>query len=612
MTIHDNSLQYPVMIKSILLRKSEAHKTIDINGGAQGVVGAHNSGEWLLFTNPVDVVATSDAAKVVDRLNDVEARVDQSKLFAAGFISYEASPAFDSALTAVKQTELPLFCFGLFESVQVLDEPPVTQADFETSNWHQSISPERYLEQLAKIKKHIRAGDTYQVNYTFQRSADYVGDPRALFHRFAKDAPYAAYVELEDYAICSASPELFFSKTRSKITTKPMKGTARRGLIQAEDEQRQNELASSEKDRAENIMIVDMIRNDLGRVADTGSVKVTKPLQLEKYPTLWQMTSTVTAKTTSSCANIISALFPCASITGAPKIETMKIIDELETQARGLYTGSIGYIAPGGLAQFSVAIRTAVMHLDSKRLNYGVGSGIVWDSDPQSEYEECLLKSKAIDNVTETQTFQLLETLRWQKGQNYFLLEQHLARLLGSATYFDFNVDETEINNSLRRLSNTLENQPFSSQRVRLTVDKLGCIGVEATPLQPSASDNVPKIVRLGHSPINSSDPFYYHKTTQRQMYEVQRRQHTDCFDVLLWNEKNEVTEFTIANFVLETDGRFFTPPVSCGLLNGTYRQYLIDQGELQERVIYTDELTRTSKIFLINSVRKWVPVSLV
>ena len=354
-----------------------------------------------------------------------------------------------------------------------------------------------------------------------------------------------------------------------------------------------------------------MIRNDLSRVAKTGSVKVTKPLQLEKYPTLWQMTSTVTAETSSSCSEIISALFPCASITGAPKVATMKIIDELETQARGIYTGSIGYLAPGGLAQFSVAIRTAVLHLDSKQLDYGVGSGIVWDSDPLSEYEECLLKSRAVDNVTETQAFELLETLLWQKDRPYFLLDYHLARLQSSAKYFDFKVNETEINASLQRLSDQLKCQPHNSQRVRMTVNKSGYVDVESTPLGTSTLPSAPEKVRLGHSSIDSSDPFYYHKTTQRQMYEAQRQQHTDCFDVLLWNENNEVTEFTIANFVLELDGKYYTPPVSCGLLNGTYRQYLIDQGELKERVIYTHELNKASKIYLINSVRKWVSVSL-
>jgi para-aminobenzoate synthetase/4-amino-4-deoxychorismate lyase len=599
------------MIKSILLRRNEAHTNITINSGGQNAIGANAQGEWLLFTHPVDVVSTSDATKIVDLLNDIESRVEELKLYAAGFISYEASSAFDSALTAVKKSDLPLFCFGLFESVQVFDNPPSIQGDFETNNWRQSGSCDHYLEQLAKIKKRIRAGDTYQVNYTFQRSADYTGDPLALFHRFAKDAPYAAYIESEDFAICSASPELFFNKTGSLITTKPMKGTVRRGLSQADDEQRQNELASSEKDRAENIMIVDMIRNDLSRVAKTGSVKVTKPLQLEKYPTLWQMTSTVTAQTSSSCSEIISALFPCASITGAPKVATMKIIDELETQARGIYTGSIGYLAPGGLAQFSVAIRTAVLHLDSKQLDYGVGSGIVWDSDPLSEYEECLLKSRAVDNVTETQAFELLETLLWQKDQPYFLLDYHLARLQSSAKYFNFKVNETEINASLQGLSDQLKCQPHSSQRVRMTVNKSGYVDVESTPLGMSTLPSAPEKVRLGHSSIDSSDPFYYHKTTQRQMYEAQRQQHTDCFDVLLWNENNEVTEFTIANFVLELDGKYYTPPVSCGLLNGTYRQYLIDQGELKERVIYTHELNKASKIYLINSVRKWVSVSL-
>lgn len=599
------------MINSILLRRNNEHSNIPFERDDQDAMVKKNRGNWLLFTDPVEVVSTSDTTKVVDLLRDVETKVESQKLYAAGFISYEASSAFDAAFTAEKQSTLPLFCFGLFADVQVLDEPPSIDGEFHLNGWHESDSKDRYLEHLAAIKKHIYAGDTYQVNYTFKRRADYIGNPQALFHQFAKDAPYAAYLELDDFAICSNSPELFFSKTGSKVTTKPMKGTIRRGLNLQDDELRQKELASSEKDRAENIMIVDMIRNDLGRVAKTGSVKVIEPFQLEKYPTLWQMTSTVIAETESSCVEVISALFPCASITGAPKIETMKIIAELEAQSRGVYTGCIGYMAPGGMAQFSVAIRTAVLNFSDQQLNYGVGSGVVWDSDPSQEYEECLLKSLAVEREIETLDFELLETMLWQKEQGYFLLDYHLMRLQDSASYFDFVANELKINGALRQLSVELESQGYARQRVRMTISKAGHVHLESTPLEGSNLLGESKIVRLSDLPIDIANPFYYHKTTQRQIYEAPRQQHADCFDVLLWNEHNQITEFTIANFVLELDGKHYTPPVSCGLLNGTYRQYLIDQGKLEERIIYKDELNEQSKIYLINSVRQWVRVSL-
>jgi para-aminobenzoate synthetase / 4-amino-4-deoxychorismate lyase len=595
------------MINSILLRRNKQHVSMTVDNR----VGSSIDGEWLSFTDPVEVISTSDIGDIVGLLADLESRVEQEKLFAAGFISYEASPAFDNALTASKKPSLPLLCFGLFKTVQSLDQPPVEEGDFQLGEWRQPDSKDYYVSQLAKIKKRIRAGDTYQVNYTFTRKAIYNGNPKILFSQFAKNAPYAAYLEMDDFVICSASPELFFTRTGSTLTTKPMKGTLPRGLTEDQDNLHRNKLKTSEKDRAENIMVVDMIRNDLGRIAQTGSVNVEKQLQLEKYPTLWQMTSTVTAKTDSSSAKTLSALFPCASITGAPKAETMKIIDGLETEARGIYTGSIGYIAPGGLAQFSVAIRTALLHLDSQQLDYGVGSGIVWDSDPVLEYQECLLKSRAIRNPTETRDFDLLETLLWEKGQGYYLMDYHLARLNSSAQYFDFSVDEVQVTQALDDLANDLSTQSDDNQRVRLTVGTTGQVHIETQPLEQSIEPIAPAKVRFGKIPIDSSSPFYYHKTTHRQMYEDQKQQQAECFDVLLWNENNEVTEFTIANFVLELDGSHYTPPISTGLLNGTYRQHLLDQGQLQERVIYKSELNEESKIFLINSVRKWAPVSL-
>jgi para-aminobenzoate synthetase/4-amino-4-deoxychorismate lyase len=422
---------------------------------------------------------------------------------------------------------------------------------------------------------------------------------------------YAAYVDTGRYVIASASPELFFQLDGGTITGRPMKGTVERGRTTLEDKEQADWLRNSEKNRAENVMIVDMIRNDLGRIAKTGSVHVPELFTAEKYPTLWQMTSTVQAATSASITTIFKALFPCASITGAPKVSTMKFIAELETTPRKIYTGSIGYISPNRKATFNVAIRTALIDRKNQTAEYGVGGGIVWDSTSPDEYAEALLKARVL--TESSPQFSLLETMLWAPEEGFFLREKHIARLLDSAGYFNFPITcNGGVTPSLRveHYLNEIASQFTSPQRVRLLLDKNGNLSHETSPFQPA--DGHPSLkVCLAREPVDSGNVFLFHKTTHREVYESARRNLPDCDDVLLFNERDELTEFTVGNLVVELDRKLYTPPLSCGLLAGTYREHLLETGQVEERVIRKDELSNCTKFLFVNSVRKMQSVTL-
>jgi len=379
-----------------------------------------------------------------------------------------------------------------------------------------------------------------------------------------------------------------------------MKGTVRRGLTPEEDKELADWLHNSIKNRAENVMIVDMIRNDLGRIARIGSVHVPELFVVEKYPTLLQMTSTVEASTGATLDEIFSALFPCASITGAPKVSTLNIIAELEATPRKLYTGSIGYILPNRKAQFSVAIRTALIDRQTHQAEYGVGGGIVWDSTCADEYSEALLKARVL--TESPREFSLVETLLWTPQEGYFLRDKHLTRIRDSAEYFGFEFAKDDMEIYLDELAASFT----SPQRVRILLSRFGELKSEARSFQ--ADTRIFKVCLTRH-PIQSNDVFLYHKTTQREAYDNGLIVPQVYSDVLLYNEKNELTEFTIGNLVVEMNGELFTPPISCGLLGGTFRASLLEAGQIKERVIKVEDLKKYQKVFLINSVRKWVVV---
>lgn len=549
--------------------------------------------DWLSFENPVEVLT----ARTPDEVFQCLEKVEQSGLWAAGFVSYEAAGAFDDALKTYTPGNLPLLQFGLFQTLEKIK--PESHGEYSLGEWKPSVSRGEYIEAIAEIKEHIAAGDTYQVNHTFRLNADFEGDPFAFFCDLisAQQGGYSAFIETDGFAICSASPELFFELKDGVIISRPMKGTRARGRTFSNDWKQREALRNSAKDRAENIMIVDMIRNDIGRIADPGSVETVSRFDVEKYPTVWQLTSTVTGKVKSpsrlATSNVWKNLFPCASITGAPKVKTMEIIQGLEKSPRGVYTGSIGFIDPEGNAQFNVAIRTAV--IQGGEAEYGIGGGVVWDSDADAEYDEAM--SKAAILVNKQSEFRIMEALLYDPEEGLFLLDRHLKRLGDSAEYFDFRVDVEPIRRHLCCLEFSVP------MKIRLFLDRNGsfeCLHEEVV------GDAAAWQVRIASEPVDLKNVFLYHKTTNRSVYEKAKGEFPEADDVILYNERGEVTESCRANVVLELDGRKVTPPVSCGLLAGTFRDELLACGDIEERVVMLEELERADVIWLINSVRKW------
>lgn len=559
-----------------------------------------NNNEWLHFTNPHHIISAARLDDVRRALQEVEKLVKSNNWHAAGFISYEAAPAFDNALQVVSSGVFPLLWFGLYSEPQILQNSEILRAlgNLPELTWQAGIERESYNAAIEKVKDYIALGKTYQVNYTMRLNSEFNGTTWDFFLALAQTQnKYAAYIDTGRYVICSASPELFFKLDGNQIYSNPMKGTAKRGRTTLEDKEQAEWLYHSIKNRAENVMIVDMIRNDLGRIAEIGSVQVPELFTIEKYPTLFQMTSTIQAKTNASYDEIFSALFPCASITGAPKVSTMKIIAELETTARKIYTGSIGYIAPNRKAQFSVAIRTALIDTETNKAEYGIGGGIIWDSTSADEYNEALLKARVLTDPPIQ--FSLLETILWTPQDGYFLLEKHIERMRDSAGYFNFSFSSEYLELHLKNLSAEFN----SPKRIRLLLNKAGEISTQTRDFQILEK---PFKVNLAEQPINSDDIFLFHKTTNRKAYPSSTK---GMDDVLLYNEKNELTEFTIGNLVVEMNSTLFTPPISCGLLAGTFREHLLETQQVKERIISKDELQKCSKIFLVNSVRKWVNV---
>jgi para-aminobenzoate synthetase/4-amino-4-deoxychorismate lyase len=559
--------------------------------------------QWLRFQSPQKIIAATHIEEVRPKLRSVEQMVQQHGLYAAGFISYEAAPAFDAALQVRSPDSFPLLWFGLYPQPEVIElPPPAPKPNHPALAWTPSVSRSAYDQAIAQIKEHIACGDTYQVNYTLRLHTPFPGEAWPLFLDLvqAQQADYGAYVDTGRFAICSASPELFFRLDQDQLVARPMKGTATRGLTLAEDEAQARWLHHSEKNRAENVMIVDMIRNDIGRIAAIGSVHVPSLFDVERYPTLWQMTTTVTATTAASLSDIMTALFPCASITGAPKPRTMEIIADLETMPRRVYTGCIGFATPKRQAQFNVSIRTVIVDREKQQAQYGVGGGIVWDSTSGGEYEECQTKARVL--TEKRPQFSLLETMLWTPGEGYFLLDYHLRRLKDSAVYFNFSVDMIQIREKLTELVGSL---PDERHRVRLLVASKGDITCQAI-LLGKRDPSPPVRLSLAPTSVDAGNPFLYHKTTHRQVYEAARAACPDCDDVVLWNERGEITETCIANIVVELAGELMTPPVSCGLLAGTFRAWLLDQAKIREEIVTIEDFKRSERIYLINSVRQW------
>lgn len=530
----------------------------------------------------------------------------QAGNWVALMLSYEAAPGFDPAMKTREATEFPLAWAAVFATPSE-DSEPVADQSYEVGSWTPLVSRSDFSESISQIREFIAAGDTYQVNYTFPLVASFKGDARSWFRDLcrAQGAEYCAYFDLGRFKILSVSPELFFEQEGRTVRTRPMKGTIRRGRWAEEDLLLANQLAASAKDRAENVMIVDLLRNDLGRVAEIGSVNVTRLFELERYETLWQMTSTIEARLRAEVTfpELMARLFPCGSITGAPKIRTMEIIGELEPFPRGVYTGALGFLRPDGSSVFNVAIRTIVIDTHTGIATFGVGGGITYDSTAEKEYEECLVKSSFL--ASKPVEFELLETLLLEGGE-FYLLDRHLRRMKASAEYFGFNFREEEILNELDRVRGQ---RGSGKWKVRLLVSRRGETHIET--LELDSSERVLRVA-LAREPVNLNDRFLFHKTTNRKVYEDALASRADCDDLLLWNDSGELTESTVANLVISIDGHLYTPPVRAGLLAGTLRAQLLEEGRIVERSIRRADLPAADEIFLINSVRGWRPVVLV
>ena len=583
------------------------------------------SGEALLFVRPLALLVARDAAEVLPLLRELDAATAGGR-WVAGFLSYEAAPGLDAALTTCPPGPLPLAWFGIFAAPRRLplsaalgdaregsrrggaSEPEEPGAALQ---WTASLDPAGYAARVASVREAIAGGDTYQVNLTWRLSAPFTGSARALWARMlaAQPVPHAAFLDLGEHALCSASPELFFRRRGARLICRPMKGTAPRGRYPAEDEGQAIALAATAKERAENLMIVDMVRNDLGRVARAGSVAASRLCRAERYATLWQLTSRVTAETDAPLSAVLAALFPSASVTGAPKARTMRLITELEGSPRGAYTGAIGWAGPGGRARFNVAIRTVWVDRRRGRAEYGTGGGVTWDSAAPAELAESRLKASVL--LAPPASFRLLETIRWSPVSGYFLLAPHLARLGRSARHFGFRRDE-RVERALAEVAATL---PPVVHRVRLLLARDGAVTVEAAPLEVAGDEasrpRRPWRVALAPTPVDPADALLFHKTTRREVYEAARAALPACDDVLLWNPAGQLTESTVANLVVRLDGELVTPPVSCGLLAGVYRERLLARRRVVERVVRREELSRATGVWLVSSVRGWIPVEL-
>jgi para-aminobenzoate synthetase/4-amino-4-deoxychorismate lyase len=577
-----------------------------------------------LFLDPVRLLVANALEEIPRVFAEVE-RALAAGLHVAGFFAYECGYHFEpstwepSTRIDLVPVGYPLIWLGVYERPVVFDhaEGRFSGADglasfsaevaSDSGTVVDSVGPlaleigvDEYCVRVQRILEWIDAGDTYQVNFTDRVRFETGLSAAETFAVLSAQQPVAhsAFLNLGKTQILSFSPELFFRAQHGRIVTRPMKGTMPRGLDSAEDELAAVRLRNDEKNRSEHVMIVDLLRSDLGRICEMGSVAVEDLFTVERYETLLQMTSTVSGRLQEGIGwyEVFRGMFPSGSITGAPKVRTMQIIGELETEARGVYTGAIGYFAPGGMAAFNVAIRTLVM--EGGRATLGVGGGIVADSEPLEEYRECLLKASFL--TRRQHKFELIETMLWDGEIR--LLGLHLERLEASALYFGFAFGRGVIEERLRRL--TASWKLGERYRVRLLLARSGEVTVAAREFLAEAPRG---LVRISAERTSSVDVFYRHKTTRRELYDAQYAvaRAAGLDDVLFLNERGEVTEGAISNVFVERAGKLMTPPLACGVLNGVYRRHLLEsRGDVEERVLSVADIESAEAIYLCNALR--------
>lgn len=567
----------------------------------------------LLFTEPKAIVEAWRAEEVADALRRIEDGL-AAGLHAAGFLAYELGYVLEPHLAALMPSyrTVPLIWLGLYAPPQQMTSNEVDawlgqhklSGSYEFADVTRAWDRDGYLRRFAEVQEKIRAGDIYQLNLTFKSRFRLEGSPLTFYQdlRRRQRVAFGAIVDTGAATVLSASPELFIARDGRTIETRPMKGTAPRAGTPEADAEARRVLASDVKQRAENLMIVDLMRNDLGRMAEIGSVEVTDLFTVETYRTLHQMTSGIRAqlKERVGLAALLAAIFPPGSVTGAPKIRAMELIRQLETEPRGVYCGAIGHISPQRHSLFNVAIRTPVVFRDG-RGEMGIGSGIVFDSVGETEYAECLLKMKFL--IDPPKPFELIETLLYAGAQGFWLLDRHLDRLAASARYFDYALD---LAGARRAIEAAVVGHEDERLRVRLLLAEDGSVSVTTAPQPAQAPGAVMRFV-VSQTRMRSADAFLYHKTTRRELYDREWKHYADTLradEVIYLNERGELTEGSRTNIFLEQDGVLSTPELASGLLPGTLRAELIAEGRAREARLTLADLAAADAVYLGNSVR--------
>ena len=582
--------------------------------------GEDTPGRWRAsFADPIEVLTARHTGEVAAVLRRAQAHAEAGR-WCLGALAYEAAGAFDASLEAHEPLAgWPLARFAVFEHALPWPKAVESRSASQCTSWNFSMPREIYGQRLEQARAAMGAGECYQVNLTGTLTAEFSGDVAQWMARMRAGQPggYLLWLDWGEQQVLSASPELFFdwrpAPAGGRLVCRPMKGTAPRHADAAMDAQAREELLQSGKERAENVMIVDLLRNDLGRIARPGTVRVPQLFEPHALPTVWQMTSTVTARTRPGVGlpEIFGALFPCGSVTGAPKARAMHWIRELEDGPRGIYCGAAGVLRPGGAATFNVPIRTTML---DRRVNdgkpswsarYGVGSAVTFYANAQAEWQELAAKARVLERST--QAFDLLETLRLEDGV-YWLLEEHLARMARSASYFGFFCDDAEVRARLQALA---QRHPAGVWRVRLTLAPSGHLDAQAFALEPSVEPVLFALAGRALDTQAAAQEFVVHKTTRRDHYDSRLRGESGLFDTLLVNERGELTEFTRGNVALLIDGEWLTPALHCGLLPGTYRAELLARGRIAEAVLTPADLDRVQEVAFFNSVRGWLRAQL-
>ncbi|MFH1742699.1 MAG: aminodeoxychorismate synthase component I, partial [bacterium] len=547
-------------------------------------------GSSYSLCDPIDIIIAQSVNEVAEALIRLDERIRAGK-YVAGYIAYDAGLALDKPIRSRHSHPSPVLWLGVYDNCLRFEADKVdlgeSGAVTDVQDIRLNIDESEYLDRVERAKQYISAGDVYQVNYTCKLRFKHTARPASLFARLrrAHPVPHAAFINTGEEQVISLSPELFLRREGQKVLTRPMKGTMKRGRWFEEDQAMMRRLSTDEKNRAENLMIVDLMRNDIGRVCRIGQVDVTRLFHVERYASLFQMTSDVVGvlQEETSARDLLRAVFPPGSVTGAPKIRAMEIIDELEHEARGVYCGSIALFQPNGDCLLNVVIRTIVQR--GEECEMGVGSGIVADSDARLELAETRLKGYFLG--AEHRSFHLLETMRLRADGKFVFLEEHIERMRGSAAYFGWDFPETCLREALEGVASKVT----GDTRVRLLLAEDGNSRVQCSEIGPPS--NQPVRVLLASRKTDPSDLFSYHKTTRREAYDADwRKAHEEgYFDLIYLNTNGEVTEGAITNLIANIDGRWFTPPLRSGLLPGIWRAQKLKQNHVEERVLTWEDL---------------------